>query len=215
MDNRNTISINEASDLNFNSQSLNLNKHNNTISIELKDDDKSKLSDLGKGIISSNEEKTVSGKTVYDYVNPLKNDIENIKRNKGVGIDKKYVDDKFEESKEIASGIANAIAISSLPVNFKDGRHSHTFASSYGNYGNNHAFAIGISGQGLGIIYKAAASINTKAKFSVGAGIGYTFYDEKINENNSYSELKKENEELKNKLNEVEKKLEKLLEKVK
>lgn len=49
--------------------------------------------------------------------------------------------------------------------------------------------------------------ISFYSESSVWAGIGYTFYDEKINENNSYSELKKENEELKNKLNEVEKNL--------
>ncbi|CAM3187426.1 hypothetical protein STFE110948_05570 [Streptobacillus felis] len=193
---------NNAVDLiktNIISDTLSITESNKKVKIELNSDIKTRLDEIGTGVISANETKTVSGSTVHNYV-----------------------EQKMAESQVVASGIANAVAMASLPVNFADGVHSHGLAASYGNYGSNHAFAFGLSGQGLGITYKLAASVNTQAKFSIGAGLGYVFYKQPevstTSNDTNYMKLEQENASLRNELNELKAqimKMQEMIEKLK
>ncbi|WP_064615452.1 YadA-like family protein [Streptobacillus moniliformis] len=135
------------------------------------------------------------------------------------------------------SGVANAVAMASLPQISSLGGHRHNIAGSYGYFNGEHAFALGISGlNDVGnLVYRAGGSLNTKGHVSLGAGLGYQFdklasrkrdmfvlqrngninlLDEKVYELEMEVEnLKKENKELKKELLELKEMFKELMKK--
>lgn len=116
------------------------------------------------------------------------------------------------------SGISSAIAMANLPVS-TNARFS--IAAGYGTYMGNHSLAIGFMGNKNLVNYKASLSLNNKGNLGLGLGIAYTFDvndEEKVKLNKELArlnQLEKESKEKDKRINDLEKKLEEILNKLK
>ena len=127
-----------------------------------------------------------------------------------------------EKVKEIEnksySGISSAIAMANLPVS-TNARFS--IAAGYGTYMGNHSLAIGFMGNKNLVNYKASLSVNSEGNLGFGVGIAYilgTKGEEKTNLNKDLArlnQLEKESKEKDKRINDLEKKLEEILNKLK
>ena len=127
------------------------------------------------------------------------------------------VDKKIEginkKSDLALSGVSNAVAIANLPN--VSGDKKFNLAAAYGYYGGSHSVAIGFSGTNdkQNFIYKLSGSVNTKGNLALGVGAGVMLgsvdnKDKKIEYlSNEVKELRKENEEIKEILKKIIKKL--------
>ena len=127
-----------------------------------------------------------------------------------------------EKIKEIEnksySGISNAIAMANLPFSTKA---KFSIAAGYGTYMGNHSLAVGIMSNKDFVNYKASLSLNNKGNLGLGLGIAYTFDvndEEKVKLNKELArlnQLEKESKEKDKRINDLEKKLEEILNKLK
>ncbi|CAM3569845.1 YadA-like family protein [Pseudostreptobacillus hongkongensis] len=127
-----------------------------------------------------------------------------------------------EKMKEIEnksySGISNAIAMANLPVSTKD---KFSIAAGYGTYMGNHSLAIGFMGNKNLMNYKASISLNSKGNLGFGVGVAYilgTKDEEEVKLNKELArlnQLEKESKEKDRRINDLEKKLEEILNKLK
>lgn len=127
-----------------------------------------------------------------------------------------------EKVKEIEnksySGISSAIAMANLPVS-TNARFS--IAAGYGTYMGNHSLAIGFMGNKNLVNYKASLSVNSKGNLGFGVGVAYilgTKDEEKTKLNKEIArlnQLEKESKEKDKRINDLEKKLEEILNKLK
>ena len=127
-----------------------------------------------------------------------------------------------EKMKEIEnksySGISNAIAMANLPFSTKA---KFSIAAGYGTYMGNHSLAVGIMSNKDFVNYKASLSLNNKGNVGLGLGIAYTFDvndEEKVKLNKELArlnQLEKESKEKDKRINDLEKKLEEILNKLK
>ena len=127
-----------------------------------------------------------------------------------------------EKMKEIEnksySGISNAIAMANLPFSTKA---KFSIAAGYGTYMGNHSLAVGIMSNKDFVNYKASLSLNNKGNLGLGLGIAYTFDvndEEKVKLNKELArlnQLEKESKEKDKRINDLEKKLEEILNKLK
>lgn len=127
-----------------------------------------------------------------------------------------------EKMKEIEnksySGISNAIAMANLPFSTKA---KFSIAAGYGTYMGNHSLAVGVMGNKEFVNYKASLSLNNKGNLGLGLGIAYTFDvndEEKVKLNKEVArlnQLEKESKEKDKRINDLEKKLEEILNKLK
>lgn len=127
-----------------------------------------------------------------------------------------------EKMKEIEnksySGISNAIAMANLPFSTKA---KFSIAAGYGTYMGNHSLAVGIMSNKDFVNYKASLSLNNKGNLGLGLGIAYTFDvndEEKVKLNKELvrlNQLEKESKEKDKRINDLEKKLEEILNKLK
>ena len=127
-----------------------------------------------------------------------------------------------EKVKEIEnksySGISSAIAMANLPVS-TNARFS--IAAGYGTYMGNHSLAIGFMGNKNLVNYKASLSVNSKGNLGFGVGVAYilgTKDEEKTKLNKELArlnQLEKESKEKDKRINDLEKKLEEILNKLK
>lgn len=107
-----------------------------------------------------------------------------------------------QESEKAISGVANAIAVGSLPQINTTNNQLFNIGVSYGMYSGEHAFALGISGTepSGSFVYKVNTSINTKAGFGIGVGGAYQFAIPNVKVNNRNSKI----DELNKKIAELE-----------
>ena len=107
-----------------------------------------------------------------------------------------------QESEKAISGVANAIAVGSLPQINTTNNQLFNIGVSYGMYAGEHAFALGISGTepSGSFVYKVNTSINTKAGFGIGVGGAYQFAIPNVKVNNRNSKI----DELNKKIAELE-----------
>ena len=127
-----------------------------------------------------------------------------------------------EKMKEIENksyfGISNAIAMANLPFSTKA---KFSIAAGYGTYMGNHSLAVGIMSNKDFVNYKASLSLNNKGNLGLGLGIAYTFDvndEEKVKLNKELArlnQLEKESKEKDKRINDLEKKLEEILNKLK
>ena len=116
------------------------------------------------------------------------------------------------------SGISSAIAMANLPVS-TNARFS--IAAGYGTYMGNHSLAVGFMGNKNLVNYKASLSVNSEGNLGFGVGIAYilgTKGEEKTNLNKDLArlnQLEKESKEKDKRINDLEKKLEEILNKLK
>ncbi|WP_455515364.1 YadA-like family protein [Pseudostreptobacillus sp.] len=116
------------------------------------------------------------------------------------------------------SGISNAIAMANLPFSTKA---KFSIAAGYGTYMGNHSLAVGIMSNKDFVNYKASLSLNNKGNLGLGLGIAYTFDvndEEKVKLNKELArlnQLEKESKEKDKRINDLEKKLEEILNKLK
>lgn len=116
------------------------------------------------------------------------------------------------------SGISSAIAMANLPVS-TNARFS--IAAGYGTYMGNHSLAIGFMGNKNLVNYKASLSVNSKGNLGFGVGVAYilgTKDEEKTKLNKEIArlnQLEKESKEKDKRINDLEKKLEEILNKLK
>ena len=116
------------------------------------------------------------------------------------------------------SGISSAIAMANLPVS-TNARFS--IAAGYGTYMGNHSLAIGFMGNKNLVNYKASLSVNSKGNLGFGVGVAYilgTKDEEKTKLNKELArlnQLEKESKEKDKRINDLEKKLEEILNKLK
>ena len=92
-----------------------------------------------------------------------------------IGLDgnQQKIDTKKLEQK-LNSGVASAVAIASLPQINSEGIN---ISVGYGNYDNQNAVAVGLSGTSENgkLIYKAGGSVSSRGNTAIGMGVGYTF----------------------------------------
>ena len=127
-----------------------------------------------------------------------------------------------EKVKEIEnksySGISSAIAMANLPVSTNA---KFSIAAGYGTYMRNHSLAIGFMGNKNLVNYKASLSVNSKGNLGFGVGVAYilgTKDEEKTKLNKEIArlnQLEKESKEKDKRINDLEKKLEEILNKLK
>ena len=127
-----------------------------------------------------------------------------------------------EKVKEIEnksySGISSAIAMANLPVSTNA---KFSIAAGYGTYMGNHSLAIGFMGNKNLVNYKASLSVNSKGNLGFGVGVAYilgTKDEEKTKLNKEIArlnQLEKESKEKDKRINDLEKKLEEILNKLK
>ena len=116
------------------------------------------------------------------------------------------------------SGISSAIAMANLPVS-TNARFS--IAAGYGTYMGNHSLAVGFMGNKDFVNYKASLSVNSKGNLGFGVGVAYilgTKDEEKTKLNKEIArlnQLEKESKEKDKRINDLEKKLEEILNKLK
>ncbi len=116
------------------------------------------------------------------------------------------------------SGISSAIAMANLPVS-TNARFS--IAAGYGTYMGNHSLAVGFMGNKDFVNYKASLSVNSKGNLGFGVGVAYilgTKDEEKTKLNKELArlnQLEKESKEKDKRINDLEKKLEEILNKLK
>lgn len=116
------------------------------------------------------------------------------------------------------SGISSAIAMANLPVS-TNARFS--IAAGYGTYMGNHSLAVGFMGNKNLVNYKASLSVNSKGNLGFGVGVAYilgTKDEEKTKLNKEIArlnQLEKESKEKDKRINDLEKKLEEILNKLK
>ena len=97
------------------------------------------------------------------------------------------------------------MAMASLPqVNDRSAKRFN-IATGYATYGGIHSFALGLSGVNKegNLVYKASGSLSSKGKVGFAVGLGYQFIDK--DEVNEIDLLRKENQELKERLENIEK----------
>lgn len=127
-----------------------------------------------------------------------------------------------EKVKEIEnksySGISSAIAMANLPVSTNA---KFSIAAGYGTYMGNHSLAVGFMGNKNLVNYKASLSVNSKGNLGFGVGVAYilgTKDEEKTKLNKEIArlnQLEKESKEKDKRINDLEKKLEEILNKLK
>lgn len=103
------------------------------------------------------EDRGVTGRTVYDYVQPQINNI-------------------YDKIDEVKAGVALSTAIANIPDNFREG-DLNQFGVGYGYYGNHSAVAVGYQRRfdDNRKVFKLTSAYNTKGQFSVGAGYGMSW----------------------------------------
>ena len=221
--------------------SLNINDKNLTVTkpkadettspkLDLSDAIKEKIEKLenvaikaGTGI--SVETSKEDGTTTYTINSDLSNVESKIEKNtKNIKELEKKISNfsGSEKVKEIEnksySGISSAIAMANLPVS-TNARFS--IAAGYGTYMGNHSLAIGFMGNKNLVNYKASLSVNSKGNLGFGVGVAYilgTKDEEKTKLNKELArlnQLEKESKEKDKRINDLEKKLEEILNKLK
>ena len=217
---------------NVTSSTLTIDNGNNRVlgtgdlKVELKDKSitKEHLSETLKNEIDNKANKDASNIETDKYIEKLSkgSDISNPTGKLVKDIDvKKYLDeynpngsnlDKFMENidnkfKVTNAGIAQALAMANTITNKEE--KEHTISAGVGYYGNEFATAISYSTHQKNVGLKVSASLDSKLKFGLGAGISYTFGRSKteikdpviktIAIDDNY-QLQEENEKLKEKI---------------
>ena len=120
------------------------------------------------------------------------------------------------------SGIANAIAMANLPVSTND---KFSISAAYGSYMDSNSVALGVNGNDGAFNYKASASLNDKGNIGVGVGVSYTIKTKDVetiktkNESTRLNDLEakyeKESKEINKRISALEKRMEKILKRLK
>ena len=119
--------------------------------------------------------------------------------------------DKLNTKADLAlSGVSSAVAMANLP-NLNDGKFN--LAASYGYYGGSHSLAVGFSGtnDSRNFVYKLSGAVNDKGNIAFGVGAGITFGSEKT----EVKKLKETVKEQRDKISNLEKKLDEVLKLIK
>ena len=119
--------------------------------------------------------------------------------------------DKLNSKANLAlSGVSSAVAMANLP-NLNDGKFN--LAASYGYYGGSHSLAVGFSGtnDSRNFVYKLSGAVNDKGNIAFGVGAGITFGSEKT----EVKKLKETVKEQRDKISNLEKKLDEVLKLIK
>lgn len=119
--------------------------------------------------------------------------------------------DKLNSKADLAlSGVSSAVAMANLP-NLNDGKFN--LAASYGYYGGSHSLAVGFSGtnDSRNFVYKLSGAVNDKGNLAFGVGAGITFGSEKT----EVKKLKETVKEQRDKISNLEKKLDEVLKLIK
>lgn len=119
--------------------------------------------------------------------------------------------DKLNSKADLAlSGVSSAVAMANLP-NLNDGKFN--LAASYGYYGGSHSLAVGFSGtnDSRNFVYKLSGAVNDKGNIAFGVGAGITFGSEKT----EVKKLKETVKEQRDKISNLEKKLDEVLKLIK
>ena len=166
----------------------------------LTDDSKASLIDkLSKGAnIEDPKNVLVTDTQVKGYLNRNMNNI-------------KGAMDKLNTKADLAlSGVSSAVAMANLP-NLNDGKFN--LAASYGYYGGSHSLAVGFSGtnDSRNFVYKLSGAVNDKGNIAFGVGAGITFGSEKT----EVKKLKETVKEQRDKISNLEKKLDEVLKLIK
>ena len=188
--------------------SLNINDKNLTVTKPKADETETPKLDLSDTI--NTDLSSVEGKIATNTKNieELEKKISNTSSNEKI---------KEIENKSY-SGISNAIAMANLPFSTKA---KFSIAAGYGTYMGNHSLAVGIMSNKDFVNYKASLSLNNKGNLGLGLGIAYTFDvndEEKVKLNKELArlnQLEKESKEKDKRINDLEKKLEEILNKLK
>lgn len=112
---------------------------------------------IGPSGTPKSEDRGVTGKTVYDYVQPK-------------------IDNIYNKIDEVKAGVALSTAIANIPDNFREG-NLNQFGLGYGYYGNHSAVAVGYQRRfdDNRKVFKLTSAYDTKGQFSVGAGYGMSW----------------------------------------
>ena len=159
---------------------------------------------LSEGASIENPKKVlVTDKQVKEYLDNFKNgeDMNNMK----AGINKANL-----KADLALSGVSSAVAMANLP-NLNDGKFN--LAASYGYYGGSHSLAVGFSGtnDSRNFVYKLSGAVNDKGNIAFGVGAGITFGSEKT----EVKKLKETVKEQRDKISNLEKKLDEVLKLIK
>ena len=202
------------------------------------------LSNIGEGKISKDSTDAINGSQLFEKLNGKLNlDGSNLddtskaslidKLSKGANIEdpknvlvtdtqvKGYLNrnmnnikgamDKLNSKADLAlSGVSSAVAMANLP-NLNDGKFN--LAASYGYYGGSHSLAVGFSGtnDSRNFVYKLSGAVNDKGNIAFGVGAGITFGSEKT----EVKKLKETVKEQRDKISNLEKKLDEVLKLIK
>lgn len=198
-----------------------------------------KIVNVEEGEISDTSNEVITGKQLKKVIDIISSDVTNFSNgkislfngsftndNNMDFVDRKYVDEMNERTKEIAlkgvQGVSNAIAMSQLSQNSSFNEFNHTFSIGVGNYNGVNAVALGFSGssENRRFTYKVGGSVNNKRNLAFGIGFGVNI-GEKVSYDNEnqfprklneiINKLEKENEELRKKLEKLENEMKKMI----
>ena len=123
-----------------------------------------------------------------------------------------------KKSELALGGVANAVAIANLVQVNSYSKHRHNLSAAYGYYGGAHALAVGFSGtnEERNFVYKLSGSVNNKGNLAFGVGAGVMLGEENdYIESTEVKKLKETVKEQKDKISNLEKKLDEVLKLIK
>ena len=123
-----------------------------------------------------------------------------------------------KKSELALGGVANAVAMANLVQVNSYSKHRHNLSAAYGYYGGAHALAVGFSGtnEERNFVYKLSGSVNNKGNLAFGVGAGVMLGEENdYIESTEVKKLKETVKEQKDKISNLEKKLDEVLKLIK
>ena len=130
----------------------------------------------------------------------------------------KMIGDVDKKSDLALGGVANAVAMANLVQVNSYSRHRHNLSAAYGYYGGSHALAVGFSGtnEERNFVYKLSGSVNNKGNLAFGVGAGVMLGEENDHiESTEVKKLKETVKEQRDKISNLEKKLDEVLKLIK
>ncbi|WP_439932198.1 YadA-like family protein [Sneathia vaginalis] len=123
-----------------------------------------------------------------------------------------------KKSELALGGVANAVAMANLVQVNSYSKHRHNLSAAYGYYGGAHALAVGFSGtnEERNFVYKLSGSVNNKGNLAFGVGAGVMLGEENdYIESTEVKKLKETVKEQRDKISNLEKKLDEVLKLIK
>ncbi|WP_375168067.1 YadA-like family protein [Sneathia vaginalis] len=123
-----------------------------------------------------------------------------------------------KKSELALGGVANAVAMANLVQVNSYSKHRHNLSAAYGYYGGAHALAVGFSGtnEERNFVYKLSGSVNNKGNLALGVGAGVMLGEENdYIESTEVKKLKETVKEQRDKISNLEKKLDEVLKLIK